>query len=59
MKLKAKVAIFAAALVLTLVGMNLLVSPSMLQILNAQKLRGYEIVVTANALPVSSVRHAG
>jgi hypothetical protein len=59
MKFKAKVAIFAAALVLALVGMNLLVSPSMLQILNAQKLRNYEIVVTANALPVSSVRHAG
>ena len=59
MKLKTKVAIFAAAVFLTLVGFNLIVTPSTLELFNVGKLSGYEIVVTAQALPAHPARHAG
>jgi hypothetical protein len=47
MKFRMKVMILAAAIVLSLVGFNLLVSSSTLDVINAGKLGGYEIVVTA------------
>jgi hypothetical protein len=47
MKFRMKVMILAAAIVLSLVGFNLLVSSSTLDVINAGKLGGYEITVTA------------
>ena len=49
MKTKAKIAILAAAVLLTLVGFNMIVSPSMLNLIRAGKLGGYEVIVTASA----------
>jgi|WetSurMetagenome_2_1015567.scaffolds.fasta_scaffold426190_2 hypothetical protein len=55
MRFGMKMVIMAAAILLTLVGFNLLVSSSTLDVINAQKLGGYEIVVTAqpNAAHIS------
>lgn len=47
MRFGMKMVIMAAAILLTLVGFNLLVSSSTLDVINAGKLGGYEIVVTA------------
>ncbi len=59
MRLKTKVAIFAVAVLLTFLGFNLIVTPSTLEAFNVGKLRGYEIVVTAQAPPARPARHAG
>jgi hypothetical protein len=59
MKMKTKVAIFLAAVLLTFVGFNLIVTPSTLEAFNVGKLSGYEIVVTAQALPAQPARNAG
>ncbi len=47
MKISMKAIILAAAVLLTLVGFNMLVSSSTLDVINAQKLGGYKITVTA------------
>ena len=49
MKMKAKIAILAAAVLLTLVGFNMIVSPSTLDLIRAGRLGGYEVIVTASA----------
>jgi hypothetical protein len=49
MKFGMKVMVLGAAILLTLVGFNLLVSSSTLEIINAGKLGGYEVVVTTDA----------
>ena len=57
MKVRTKLAIVAAAVLLTFVGFNLLVSPSTLDIVRAGRMSGTEIVVTARALPASQPVH--
>ncbi len=57
MRFGTKLAIVAAAVLLTLVGFNLIVSPSSLEIIRAGKLYGTEIVVTAQALPQAGPAH--
>jgi hypothetical protein len=57
MKFGTKMVIVAAAVLLTLVGFNLLVSPSTLDIIRSGRTSGYEIVVTARALPAPSPAH--
>jgi hypothetical protein len=49
--------IAAAAVLLTFAGFNLLVSPSTLDIIRSGRTGGYEIVVTAQALPAPSPAH--
>jgi hypothetical protein len=49
MKTKVKIAILAAAVLLTLAGFNMIVSPSMLNLIRAGSLGGYEVIVTASA----------
>jgi hypothetical protein len=49
MKLGTKMVIIAAAVLLTFAGFNLLVSPSALDIIRAEQMRGYEVIVTASA----------
>jgi len=49
MKTKTKIAILAAAVLLTLAGFNMIVSPSMLDLLRSGRLGGYEVIVTAFA----------
>jgi len=57
MKIRTKLAILAAAVLLTFAGFNLLVSPSAVDIVRSGKLSGMEIVVTATALPPASPAH--
>jgi hypothetical protein len=57
MKIRTKLAISAAAVLLTLAGFNLLVSSSTLDLIRAGKTAGMEIVVTAKALPPASPAH--
>jgi hypothetical protein len=57
MRFGTKMVIVAAAVLLTLVGFNLLVSPSTLDIIRSGRTSGYEIVVTAHALPAPSPAH--
>jgi hypothetical protein len=47
MKFRMKVVIMTVAVLLTLVGFNMLVSSSTLDVIHAGKLGGYEITVTA------------
>ncbi len=49
MKPKVKIAIFLVALVITLLGFNLVASPSVLQIFGLKEVRGPDIVVTVTA----------
>ncbi len=57
MRFGTKLAIVAAAVLLTLVGFNLIVSRSSLEIIRAGELYGTEIVVTARALPQAGPAH--
>lgn len=57
MRFGTKLAIVAAAVLLTLVGFNMLVSPSSLDIIRSGRMSGIEIVVTAQALPAPSPDH--
>ena len=57
MKLRTRVAIVAAAVLLTFAGLNLLVSSSTLDVIRAGKLGGMEIVVTAQAPVLGSPAH--
>ena len=57
MKFGTKIVIVAAAVLLTFAGFNLLVSPSTLDIIRSGRTSGYEIVVTAQALPATSPAH--
>jgi hypothetical protein len=57
MKFGTKLVIVAAAVLLTLAGFNLLVSPSTLDVIRAGRTHGYEILVTAQALPATSPAH--
>jgi hypothetical protein len=57
MKFGTKIVIVAAAVLLTLTGFNLLVSPSTLDIIRSGRTRGMEIVVTAQALPATPPAH--
>lgn len=57
MRFGTKMIIAAAAVLLTLVGFNLLVSPSTLDIIRSGRTAGMEIVVTAQALPAPSPAH--
>jgi hypothetical protein len=47
--MKTRIAILAAAVLLTLAGFNMIVSPSMLDLLRSGRLGGYEVIVTAFA----------
>jgi len=49
MKTKTRIAILAAAVLLTLAGFNMIVSPSMLSLVRSGRLGGYEVIVTASA----------
>jgi len=49
MKTKTRIAILAAALLLTLAGFNMIVSSSTLDLIRAGKLGGYEVIVTASS----------
>jgi hypothetical protein len=57
MRIRTKLAIVAAAVLLTFAGFNLIVSSSTLDIIKAGKTAGMEIVVTAHALPATSPAH--
>lgn len=57
MRFGTKMIIAAAAVLLTFAGFNLLVSPSTLDIIRSGRTGGYEIVVTAQALPAPSPAH--
>ena len=57
MKIRTKLAIAAAAVLLTFAGFNLIVSSSALDIVRAGRLSGTEIVVTARALPPTAPAH--
>jgi hypothetical protein len=47
MKTRTKIAVFAAAVLMTLAGFNMIASKSALEIFHAGELSGYELVVTA------------
>jgi len=49
MKIKTKIAIFLVAVMVSLVGFNLIASPSALNMFSIGKLNGYEVDVTASA----------
>jgi hypothetical protein len=49
MKMKTRIAILAAAVLLTLAGFNMIVTSSMLDLIRAGRLGGYEVIVTASA----------
>jgi hypothetical protein len=51
MNKKAKVAIFLVAVMVTLIGFNLMVSPSAVDMFRLGKLNGYQIDVVASAKP--------
>jgi hypothetical protein len=57
MKFGTKMVIVAAAVLLTLTGFNLLVSPSALDIIRSGRTHGMEIIVTVQALPAASPAH--
>ena len=57
MKIRTKLAITAAAVLLTFAGFNLLISSSTLDLVRAGKTSGMEIVVTAKALPPAPAAH--
>jgi hypothetical protein len=49
MKMKTRIAILAAAVLLTLAGFNMIVTSSTLDLMRAGRLGGYEVIVTASA----------
>jgi hypothetical protein len=49
MKLKTKMMILLVAVLLTFIGFNLMISPSLLDIARAKDIANYEITVTARA----------
>jgi hypothetical protein len=57
MKLRTRMAIAAAAIILTFAGFNLLVSSSTLDVIRAGRMGGMEIVVTAHAPALGSPAH--
>ena len=57
MKLRTRMAIAAAAIILTFAGFNLLVSSSTLDVIRAGRMGGMEIVVTAQAPALGSPAH--
>jgi hypothetical protein len=49
MKMKTRIAILAAAVLLTLAGFNMIVTSPTLDLIRAGRLGGYEVTVTAGA----------
>ncbi len=48
MKIQAKIAIFLVAVMVSLIGFNLIASPSAVGLFKAGELNGYRVVVTAS-----------
>lgn len=56
MKMKTRIAILAAAVLMTLAGFNMIVTSSTLDLIRAGRLGGYDVIVTASA-PGSPAHH--